>query len=348
MNNNYYDKAVPIPLTFYAYGQSNINSLYRDNSSNSLPLQQCPYSYRNANTDNASNVLERNLFSMNTKEFHNKTLSYAKSQKTIDDVDKYHNNYLNPLYNYIPHSSSTAKMTTMYGLDKEKKFTKEAKHLDERTIHGSEVSKDSFNQMKRSISACSVIPNQSYRKLHSNFLYFKPDKQQEKNTINEMHNDLYSISINSKGVPNWMKTSTLKKAKENKEKISQMGKTIAVFSRFKKWINVDPNEKSRRKSLESFGTDMEKMQKIKPMWMTSTHWNKDYKDKGTNRGKDIFRATAYRIPKQKNAKVMCLIDKDNSHKSIFTKDDYRHNVMFEEKNKKYSQGIPLKPKKFFI
>lgn len=348
-NTTYYYKPVAIPLTFYALGKSNLESIYKPTDSF--------FSYNNAKADKANNILNRNSFSVNTKEYQNKTQTQIKPISSLKEADINTNNYINPIYNYLPNSFSQSNINSnkveMYNLLKSKKFVKESFCTDDKTVNGQEISKEVFSQLKRSSSTINVYNGRNGRKLHHNFLYFKPDKENIRQNLNQVHQSQYGVSTNSKGVPHWMNISSINKAKEKNKQIfneENAGKTISVFSKFKSWITVDGKSPSRKKPLESERNNSEKLKLIKPMWMTTSYWNKNYKDKSTRKKEDIFQATAYKIPKEKNAKVMCLIDKENlkrnSNKAIFSYGDYRHNVMYDVK--KYNEGITKKVKSFLI
>ena len=350
-NTTYYHKPVAIPLTFYALGQSNLESIYKPTD----PF----FNYNNANPDKANDILNRNFFSINTKEYQNKTQTQIKPISSLKQANINSNNYVNPIYNYLPNSYSESNIKSnkgeMYNLLKSKKFVKESFNTNAKIAKGQEISKETFTQLKRSSSAINIYNGNNGKKLHHNFLYFKPDKENIKQNINQIHNEQYGVSTNSKGVPHWMNISSINKTRDKNKQIfneENAGKTVSVFSKFKSWITVDGKSPSRKKYLESERNNSEKLKMIKPMWMTTTYWNKNYKDKNTRRNEDIFKATAYKIPKQKNAKVMCLIEKENlkknSNKAIFSYGDYRHNVMYDSDVKKYCEGIKKKVKSFLI
>ena len=203
-----------IPNTFYSLGKVPIPS-------NTTPSPPLLYTYNKSKRDTSATYLQRNTYSINTKH-HNTILSHSKSQHHLNEANTNTDNYLNPLYNYFPHNDNTSpqqhKPTLNYTLEKSKLFIKDQALPNTKLQQGTEITKDTFTNLKRSQSAINTfhlpIPNNNSnsthktKTLHSNYLYFKPNKE----NINKPSN--IGITVTSKGVPHWMNGTSFRKANQ--------------------------------------------------------------------------------------------------------------------------------------
>ena len=341
-----YSKPAVIPLAFYATG-------IERNPSGSLLKENF-----NAYRDQSNDVFTRNMFSINTKEYHD-MLPKCKSMKAVTDRshnDARANDYLHPRYHFYSNSGGVKDNNGIIGktyyFKKNKIFAKDFYNTISASHKGEAVSKEKFNEMKRTESATNIRAK-NQKRLKDNCLYFE-NKETANYKLNteRIHRDpRLSTTTTSKGVPHWMNRLSYRKASEIKDKVySDLShKTIPVFSRFHGWVNVEPG-KERVKPLELQKKDPEKNQLTKPPWMTTSHWDKNYKDKGKNRFKDNLACLPYFNVKQ-NCKMTIWVDKENiqqKNKSVFSLGDFNHNVMLEKDVKESEKGISREPKQFFF
>ena len=102
--------------------------------------------------------------------------------------------------------------------------------------------------------------------------------------------------------------------------------------------------------MEKNSLDRENHRKILPKWM-NLKYLKNYKKK-----EDIFKSSDSHLLFNKNNKMMILLDKNydsqlnksiSANRSIFSYQDFRNNVNFEEERKVYDNMVSQEPKKFF-
>ena len=340
-----------IPNTFYSLGKVPIPS----STAQSPPLL---YTYNKSKRDTSATYLQRNTYSINTKH-HNTIFSHSKSQHHLNQANTNTNNYLNPLYNYFPHNDNTStqqrKPTLNYTLEKSKLFVKDQALPNTKLKQGTEVTKDTFTNLKRSQSAINtfhppIFSNNSNstcnfnKTLHSNYLYFKPNKE----NINKPGK--IGITVTSKGVPHWMNGISFRKA--NKIKRNVYDNNITSFcSKFHNWITLEPGQ-SRNKSLESQRYNYNKQKLLRPQFMNNATTNtKEYKDKTTkDKDKDTLKLVPYKTFRDP-LKMMWFVDRNNIHnqeRSVFSIGDYNHLVMFKHELEHNEKGISKQPKQFLI
>jgi len=119
-------------------------------------------------------------------------------------------------------------------------------------------------------------------------------------------------------------------------------------------LTVTPRKEDRRKALEKIKIlNMDVTSKLMPKWM-------EIKYKGDkNKNEDNFKLVEYNYPlKQKPKRMMSFVDKDinpnrlkpldyNPCRSIFTLQDFRHNVSTKNETNYFNSKVSQLPKKFF-
>ena len=352
-----------IPNTFYSLGKVPFFS----NNTSSPPLL---YTYNKSKRDTSATYIERNTYSINTKH-HNNLLSHSKSQHHLNEANTNVNNYLNPLYNYFPHNDTAeqpCKHTLNYSLEKSKLFVKEQALPSSKLKRGTEITKETFTNLKRSQSAINTFhPHKTkdnsnnndndstfnFNKtttLHSNYLYFKPNKENIKQNREINKPGRIGITVTSKGVPHWMNGISFRKA--NKIKRNVYDNNITSFcSKFQNWITLEPGQ-PRNKSLESQRYNYNKQKLLRPQFMAIGNANeKEYKDKTTkDKDKDILKLVQYKTFRDP-LKMMWFVDRkniNNQERSVFSIGDYNHLVMFKNELERNEKGISKQPKQFLL
>ena len=137
------------------------------------------------------------------------------------------------------------------------------------------------------------------------------------------------------------------------EEIAKKEDTIRVFSRYQNWITIDPKKPDRKKPLEKIKELKKDVTSVlMPKWMEI-----EYKENKNNF--DKFKSIEYNYPlRQKCKKMVTLVDKDinpkrlkhiiyKPNKSIFSIDDFRHDVTSKKEAEFYGSQVSKLPKKFF-
>lgn len=169
-------------------------------------------------------------------------------------------------------------------------------------------------------------------------LYYYPNRKQK-------------FCSNSKESPEWFQFFPEWKQAQLKEYFAINEESIQVLSKHKGWIPVSSKTNNRLIPLEKNSLDRENHRKILPKWM-NLNYLKNYKKK-----EDTFKSfdSSHHLFNKKN-KTTILLDKNYdsrsnknppTHRSIFSYQDFRNNVNFEEDRKIYDNMVSQEPKKFF-
>ena len=131
--------------------------------------------------------------------------------------------------------------------------------------------------------------------------------------------------------------------------------TISVFSKNQNWLTVIPKKQDRRKALEKIRIlIMEVTSQLMPNWMEIK-----YKKDKNNLNDDKFKSIEYNSPlRQKPQKMVILVDKDinskkfgpneyNPNRSVFSLNDFRHNLITKKETNYYGSKVSQLPKNFF-
>ena len=135
------------------------------------------------------------------------------------------------------------------------------------------------------------------------------------------------------------------KIKQLKEYYAKKREQITIFSKHKGWITVSPESINRAEPFEKL---KKYHNKLNPSWMDLTNI------KNNKNEEDKFKSVAFFPHIKKNKKMMLLVDKNinkklnkNKFRSIFSYQDFKHNVMLEEEKKYFDSLVDQKPRKFF-
>ena len=363
-------------MEFYALGKENKDNKNLTNT-NFMPSN-------NAFQSTSNNLLLRNYFSINNSHFDEVQKKLFKSKSTIYEQNALQNNYLNPINIYETRQKSDLPNEVLnketYNIAKSKLFARDnislvkkgknissqdfklQRKLIENNNNNSNAKYESFyeEQKKNNVnnSTCFVPKNPkdiSKLKLTGNKLNFVHqyyNKSVPKNIYNKTK--IFSkITENSEQAPEWFNINPDWKKNQLNNFYEKNEDVLNIFSRQQKWITVSTKTKSRKYPLEKVNSTLEKNHNfLVPKWMIIKH---------DNIPKDDLKSVEFNPFCSKNKKTYVLVDKNlnmnkkqimknngvDESRSIFSFQDFRHNVVTKKEREFYDSKVSQEPKKFF-
>lgn len=135
-----------------------------------------------------------------------------------------------------------------------------------------------------------------------------------------------------------------------KDHFSKKYENLQILSKHNSWITISPITNNRVLPFEKSTLDIEKHAQILPKWMNLNSY------KNRNLKNDKFKSVEYYPYLNKSKKMMMLVDKNLNpklnksglgHRSIFSFQDFGHNVVFEDERKYFDNLVNKEPRKFF-
>lgn len=336
---------------FYALGK--VDDAYRKNyttrNKEGKFTNNIFFNYNNAYKDGAGNILERNAFLMNSSKFDKKKEDYC-SLKTLNQVKKEDNNYLNPTPSFQRkyQSDINPDLSNTFELNKArlKFFNKDAKDLTFVT-NGIMLSNKDFNEEKKKIltrsTSMPLLPAKTKeieKKILPIYKNIRGEVTRHPKGFWDYTPQFREFNQESKDAPDNFQTMN-KEKKEKFNKALEKEETITLLSKNKNWITVTPKHRNRNKPLESIKVKNDETSKVIPSWMRSKFTQK--------MSQDFMKSVSYKSVRDGKSTAI-FVDKDNlenKNKSIFSFGDFRHNVMTKSQSELFEKGISMKPKRFF-
>ena len=363
------------PLDFYTMGKFNKKSMY-----------STTYDWNKGFQSTSNNILTRNELSLNSRQFFNKKINKKlstirdqnitennymdpiKAYKTLEqyNLPKYATNF--ETYNIMKEKIFTKD--TENTITKGKNITKnefliQKENLLKSKNNNNNNSENKNNEKNNDIPKKSIVkslstPGFKYKdptdyskqQLLPNYLYFdKNENQLLKNRKWPLNNKITKIHKVSKETPEWFTVFPDWKIEQCKELLAKNEDTISIISKQQGWITVTPKTNYRKRPLEKMKAEnMEVTSRIMPKWMEIRHKNE--------KNVEYLKSIEYYPIRQKCKKLMVFVDKDlnlpknktidyDPHRSIFSYNDFRHNVVTKKEHEYYDKKVSQLPKKFF-